>query len=200
MHKLTCPLILILLLHLGCKKQSSTTITPTPIVPFITYTIPKGAHYALGYDSAHVVLIQANHLHFTAIFDSSAIYKSLNNGNQLDVNKLYGFSDNLSSHHLFSARVGWSWYKDSLRLYGYTYNDSIRSIKELTTVTIGQQIDCNIGIDTLQKQYLFTINGYTTNMPRTSKTPLIQGYKLYPYFGGDEVAPHAVNIQVREEL
>ncbi len=190
--------LFILLLYISCKKR--TTASAPTVLPFITYTIPRGAHYAIGYDSTHFEFIQANHLHFTAIFDSSAIYKTTDENNQDDVNKLYVFSDNQTSHHLFSARVGWSWYKDSLRLFGYTYNDSIRRIQQLAVVSIGLQIDCNIEIDTLKKLYLFTINGQTTPMPRMVKTPLIVGYKLYPYFGGDEVASHTITIRVREEL
>ena len=198
MLKIICFTTLTLLLFTSCKKQNSKTVTP--VVPFISYIIPQGAHYAIGYDSTHFEYIRATHLHFTAIFDSSAIYSTADENNQIDVNKLYGFSDNQASHHLFSARVGWAWYKDSLRLFGYTYNDSIRSIQQLAVVSIGQQIDCNIGIDTLRKLYLFNINGQVTPMPRTAKTPLIVGYKLYPYFGGDEVAPHTVTIKVREEF
>ena len=198
MRKNACSTILLLLLYASCKKHDATIVIP--VVPFNTYTISQGAHYALGHDSTHFEFIQANHLHFTAIFDSTAIYTTTDKNNQDDVNKLYGFSDNQASHHLFSARVGWSWYKDSLRLFGYTYNDSIRAIQQLAVVPIGQPIDCNIGIDTLHKLYLFTINGQTTPMTRTAKTQLIIGYKLYPYFGGDEVAPHKVTIKVREEL
>lgn len=197
MSKLALLRFSIVLLLICCKKQNAVN---TQTSAFITYTIPKSAHYALGYNSTHLELIRANHLHFTAIFDSSAIYSTTDENNQKDVNKLYGFSDNQASHHLFSARVGWSWYKDSLRLFGYTYNDSVRAIQLLGTFNIGQQIDCNIGIDTIGKQYLFTVNGQTTPMPRMAKTPMIVGYKLYPYFGGDEVAPRAISIKVREEL
>ena len=199
MRILTCLLIIIATLQVSCKKNDNTNPI-TPPIPFVNYTIPKGAHYATGYDSTHFEIIQANHLHFTAIFDSSAIYTTAIGNNQIDVNKLYGFSDNQASHHVFSARIGWSWNNDSLRLFGYTYNDSVRTIKPLAIVSIGRLIDCNIGIDTLHKQYLFTINGQTTPMPRTAKTPRIVGYKLYPYFGGDEMAPHTVTIKVREEL
>jgi len=199
MRILLCLLIISATLQVSCKKKDNTTpvILPTP---FINYIIPKGAHYATGYDSTRFEIIQANHLHFTAMFDSSAIYTASLGDNQIDVNKLYGFSDNQASHHVFSARIGWSWYNDSLRLFGYTYNESIRAIKPLAIVTIGKPIDCNISIDTLNKQYLFTINGKTTPMPRKAKTPLIVGYKLFPYFGGDEVAPHTITIKLKEEL
>jgi hypothetical protein len=35
-------------------------------------------------------------------------------------------------------------------------------------------------------------------MPRKSTTIKAVGYKLYPYFGGDELAPHPVSIWIKE--
>jgi len=196
MHKAYCLSLLFLLVCFCCKKNTPPS---SPVVTnYITYTIPQGEHYALGYDSTHFIFLRATHLHFKAIFDNSAIYKTASANDQSDVNKLYGFSDNEGSHHVYSARVGWSWHKDSLRLFGYTYNDSIRTIKQIAIVQIGKEIDCDIAVDTVNKQYLFNINGRMTPMPRKAGTSLILGYKLYPYFGGEEVAPHTVTIKVGE--
>ncbi|MBD0352813.1 MAG: hypothetical protein ICV65_16845, partial [Flavisolibacter sp.] len=44
---------------------------------------------------------------------------------------------------------------------------------------------------------IFTINDERTAMPRLSTTPRAKGYLLYPYFGGDEVAPHDVTIRIK---
>ena len=199
MRKSTCFLMFVLLFNNACKKNSSSTaFPPLPDSSFTTYTILEGEHYPIGFDSTHFELFINTHQHFRAIFDSTAIYKTSIFNNQLDVNKLFGFSDNAASHHAYSARVGWSWNDNALRLYGYTYNDSIRTIKQLAIVPIGKQIDCDIAVDTAHKQYLFTINGHTTPMPRLARTSKIFGYKLYPFFGGDEVAPHIVKIKVAE--
>jgi len=35
-------------------------------------------------------------------------------------------------------------------------------------------------------------------MSRASSTATAVGYKLYPYFGGDEAAPHDINIWIKE--
>jgi hypothetical protein len=43
------------------------------------------------------------------------------------------------------------------------------------------------------------VNDKTTAMPRTSKAAVAKGYKLFPYFGGDETAPHDINIWVKEK-
>ena len=182
-------------LFLCCKKQNTTT--PSPI--FTTYTINQGKFYADGYDSTHFVRITTNDLKFIAKFDSSAIYTTFFATNQLDVNKLYGFSDNSSEHHQFSARIGWAWYTNSLHLFGYTYNNGVRTILHLGIFPIGQNINCRIQTDTTTKSYLFTINGVTTSMPRATTTAMANGYRLYPYFGGDEPAPHKVTIQISDQ-
>ena len=36
------------------------------------------------------------------------------------------------------------------------------------------------------------------SLPRTSATSKAEGYKLYPYFGGDESAPHDIFIYIKE--
>jgi hypothetical protein len=35
-------------------------------------------------------------------------------------------------------------------------------------------------------------------MTRESKTEKAEGYKLFPYFGGDETAPHNISIWIKE--
>jgi hypothetical protein len=47
-------------------------------------------------------------------------------------------------------------------------------------------------------KYVFTVNGNPVNIPRSSTTTTGRGYKLYPYFGGDELAPHNVTIKIKE--
>ncbi len=86
---------------------------------FIKYTIRSGEHYTSqnGYKP-----IETSELKFVVRFDSSAVYQSARNGNQYDINKLYGFSDNGADHHHFSARFGWRWSNGALRLFGYVYN------------------------------------------------------------------------------
>ena len=177
-----------------CKKESTTS--PTPI--FKNYTIFKGQNYADGYDSSHIVLIKTDDLKFVAKFDSSAIYSTFFSSNQIDVNKLYGFSDNNSDHHKFSARIGWAWYNNTLNLFGYTYNNGERSILNLGVFSIGANLNCRIQTDSATKSYLFTVNGKTKSMPRAATTKVGSGYRLYPYFGGDEPAPHTVTIQISE--
>ncbi len=185
----------LLLILFSCKKENLIT---TPVhgaspTTFTKYTIRQGQQYC---DENGFLPTSYSELSFIAKFDSTAIYKSIAAENQLDINKLYGFSDNNSTHQQFSARFGWGWSDKALRLYGYVYNDGIRSSKELGTVAIGAENNCSIKVNA--KSYVFTLNGKVDSLPRTSVTAKATGYKLYPYFGGDELAPHNVYIWIKE--
>ncbi len=172
------------------QKQPSTTAVASG---FSKYIIKKGAQFAN--ENAY---LQTNYseLKFIVKFDSSAIYKSITPENQFDINKLYGFADNNSGHQQFSARFGWRWSDNALRLFGYVYNNGVRDSKEIAVVNIGAENNCSIKISA--GSYIFSINGKTETLPRTSTIPTAIGYKLYPYFGGDEYAPHDIFIWIKE--
>lgn len=181
----------------SCKKAVESAIDHAAGAPkkgeLITYTIPKGQHYATQNTFQSV---NYDELKFTVQFDSSAVYYTTDPRNQEDINKLYGFSDNNAEHQQFSARFGWNWARNALRLYAYVYNNGERSSKEITSVNIGSTYTCSIKI--LPGHYLFSVEDSNTEMLRGSTTASAVGYKLYPYFGGDETAPHEINIRIKE--
>ncbi len=187
----------------SCQKNvenivTNTAATKTEIAPakttnFIKYTIPKGEQYC---DKSIYEAVTYQQLSFIVRFDSSAIYKTIAASNQDDINKLFGFSDNNAQHHDFSARFGWRWSDNALRLFGYIYNNGTMSNKELGTVEIGTENSCSIKVE--KGNYIFSLNGNETTMPRASTTAEAEGYKLYPYFGGDELAPHTITIWIEE--
>jgi hypothetical protein len=160
---------------------------------YTTYTIAAGEQFC---DINFHQPIHYNEIKFKVRFDSSCIYRTTEPGNQYDINKLYGFSDNNAHHHDFSARFGWRWSDDSLRLFAYIYNNSIRESKELGTVAIGVEQSCAVKVTA--HSYFFSLNGKTQAMPRKSSTTKAEGYKLYPYFGGDELAPHKIAIYIKD--
>jgi len=179
----------------SCNKAIDSLINKDQQTKAFTHhTIFKGQH------SSNVSNLQTGQyaaINFIVKFDSSAIYSTANPANQLDINKLYGFSDNDAHHHEFSARFGWRWSGGALRLFAYNYNDGIVSTRELGTVEIGKEIECSISVD--GASYIFSLNGRITQMSRSSKTALANGYRLFPYFGGDETAPHDVHLWIKEK-
>ncbi len=172
----------------GCNK-----IKPDPVKDadgFEIYTIAAGAHYC---DQSVLKYISLNEQVFDVKFDSSAIYTTVNPQSQYDINKLYGFSEGIDPH-VNSARIGWSYNNNKLRLYAYIYNNGERRSQELSVVNIGSIISCSIKADT---NYIFKVNNITKTLPRFLQTTVVAGYQLFPYFGGGETAPHPVKIYIR---
>jgi hypothetical protein len=190
-------LIIILFLLSSCKKAFQAIIGHGMNAPktgvYNKYTIRQGQHYA---DENGYKAVEYDELKFLVRFDSSCVYQTIDPGNQEDINKLYGFSDNNATHQQFSARFGWNWARGALRLYGYNYNSGNRESQEITSIQIGTEYSCSIKI--AGDKYIFSVNTIVVEMPRQSQTTKAIGYRLYPYFGGDEVAPHDINIWIKE--
>lgn len=177
----------------SCKKQTNIPATKeNPYPGYTEYLIPAKQHYAVNnnYD-----VISLKELHFKAIFDSSCIYNSYDAENIYDINKLYGFSDCSSLHHENSARAGWLWNGKTIELYAYCYINRVRKSMLLGTVPIGVPAELTMNVQ--PNVYQFTYNGKTITLPRHC-TGNIQGYRLYPYFGGDETAPHDIHVYIKE--
>lgn len=186
----------------GCKKGEISLSTPTTISnqeqvvkaqEFTPYLIPKGQHSCTtnGYAGLDVTSYQ-----FQVYFDSSAIYE-LPATDQDDINKLSGFSDNGAVHLQYSARFGWRWSNNHLRLFGFVHNSGKIIEKEICIIEIGKTYTCGIRIT--KGEYVFTVDELkkTATIPRSATTATSQGYRLYPYFGGNNVAPHEIRIWIK---
>lgn len=188
-----------LMLLSSCEKSAEaliekTTSSNTSVATnsFTKYTIRKGQNYA---DGNAYKAVETSEMKFIVKFDSTAVYKTVLPENQYDINKLYGFSDNNTDHHQYSARFGWRWSNNALRLFAYIYNNGSVLSREVKAVNIGEEVFCKIQVTSTS--YLFTINDYTERFPRMATTTQAKGYQLYPYFGGDEVAPHNVYVYIK---
>lgn len=182
----------------SCKKETSQIPTsPTPILnpykDYSTYTIQKGKNYCDS--NTYEIINGVKAIDFLVVFDSSCIYTTADPNNQLDINKLMGFSDCHTHHQANSARFGWNWMEGKLYLYAYCYNNSVRSYKTLTTVPLNTAQ--HLRIYPSGNNYIFQVNGENDTMPRFCSGDVISGYKLLPYFGGDEPAPHTINIKIK---
>jgi hypothetical protein len=195
--KATTVCIAVAMLFASCRKFTDTAINKIPTADnsfgFTKYIIRQGNQFC---DQSAYAPIETSEMKFVVKFDSSAIYETTLAENQNDINKLFGFADNNSDHHQFSARIGWRWSENALRLFAYVYNNGSRDSKEICSVKIGAEINCSIRV--AENNYLFQVNQASVNMPRLSTTENAKGYQLYPYFGGDETAPHEINIWIRQ--
>lgn len=178
-------LLFLLIVISACTKPKTSTDASL-------YTIQKGNHYCD--QSTFKPITVTNEMKFTATFDSSCIYTSVSKTNQYDVNKLYGFSVG-SDNHVNSARIGWGWRDNALRLFAYTYNNSQVNNQEITIVNIGQEVSCSIKL--IPGYYVYTVNGVSVTHSRSNTNSVVSGFQQYPYFGGDEVAPHKITIKIK---
>ncbi|GAB3890629.1 hypothetical protein GCM10028803_01620 [Larkinella knui] len=177
----------------GCEVPSGKPEDPTAPVTTL-YTIKAGNNYA---DHNDLSFTAKTTLSFRVTFDSSAVYTNKTTENQYDINKLYGFSDCGSQHNTASARFGWNWRDKALRIYAYCYRNGERISEELGTVELNKPTDYQLSI--VGGNYIFTFKGKETTIARGCTTVQSnQRYRLYPYFGGDEVAPHDITISITE--
>jgi len=205
-------LVLLLCLSLGCSKSDDA---PPPSNggggggnggggggnggggqtgdTFTTYIIKAGNNFC---ENNVYPLSEIKILKFKAILDSTCIYTNVNPDNQADINKLYGFADDSAFHQISSARFGWNWMDGQMHIHAYCYANAVRSYKELGTVLLNKEIECSLEV--LPGKYIFTLNGKRDTMLRSSQDTVASGYKLLPYFGGDEPAPQDIKIKIKE--
>lgn len=166
------------------------------------HRIHKGKHRSIQswYPRFH---INKKNIGYRGVFNSGYEYE-LGSVDQLDINKLFGISYGM--HHTNSARFGWRWNveKKMIEILAYVYVDGIRVTEDAADLHIAYVLPCvsyEYNIEVTDKYYVFTINSSLFGEPRVVR---IQhngnltwwGYKLFPYFGGNEVAPQQVRIDL----
>lgn len=172
------------------------------VVPETQYHIPQGQHQSKVVNSLgdKVRTLKSDYMSFTARFDESARY-DLQNNDQGDINKLMGFADANSLHHDNSIRFGWRYSiaKGEVEIFGYAYQDGVRNFKYITDVAIHETADFSIQLT--EQSYVLQVNGEEMlEMERMVKNTVGVYYLLFPYFGGNEPAPHDINIFVKENF
>lgn len=176
-----------------CSEQAEEIRSKDPVADSVVlYNIPAGAHYSQQ-SSFHT--LTASSIRFKARFDSSAIYQTRDESNQGDINKLYGLSDCNSGHQVNSARFGWRWFDHALQIWAYAYVNSERKMAFVGNVSLGSMDTYEISFT--DSTYRFKVGETEVSLPRHCSGEAT-GYKLYPYFGGDEPAPHEVIIGIKD--
>lgn len=184
-------LLLLALLLFGCNEA----IEIDPDTGFEIFTINAGEHSSIMRSEAFV----GSGIEVTALFDDSAEYTLAIAHNQADINKLVGFSDCGQHHQSESARFGWRWYENELQILAYSYNEGNLSFKLMGAIALNQEVNLTINIEA--EQYLFMGDGLeTVTLPRTANCEAGDNYWLWPYFGGDELAPHTIKVRLKRDV
>lgn len=175
--------ILIFLAFFSCKKIDENG--------FQKFTIKKGKHRSgWRYNTS-----RSNSFNIEVIFDESAKYTTVDPVNQYDVNKLWGVSDCGNDHHENSIRFGWRWLNDSLEILWYRRVAGQFDFEKITTVNFNETNRMHLSIN--KNSYELRVNGVIKTVSRPCDQDY-KRYKLYPYFGGDEKAPHNITIRIKE--
>jgi hypothetical protein len=163
----------------------------SPYAGYTTWLIKKDNHYP---ESGSFSKFNGTIIQFKALFDSSAVYQTKLPSNQNDINKLYGVADCGTHHHENSARFGWRWNGQTVEIFAYYYVNKERLSVKLGNAAIGQENSYVLSVE--GNQYVFQYNEKETKVNRHCDSPAFDGYLLYPYFGGDETAPHDISIHI----
>lgn len=161
-------------------------------LPWRNYIIRQGGHTNI-FEGLN--LFQKDSMAFYFSFDSTAIYQTVDPKNQADWNKLMGFSDCQSHHHQNSARLVWRWTEGvGVEIGEYYYISRNREYKGITKVNIGDTVFASVSAG--NGYYTLQVGDVISEKIKKCNNRLAS-YLLYPYFGGDEVAPHNINVHIR---
>ena len=159
---------------------------------FRTYIIKSGKHKS----RTRYKTTKTNCLQFQAIFDESAVYTSQDPANQYDVNKLYGLSDCGDNHTENSIRFGWRWLNDSLEILWFKHTNNNFSFAKIKSIDFDDVIDFSIQFD--NNYYYMSVGSDTVTIARPCNRSSNRKYFLWPYFGGNETAPHDIKILIKD--
>ena len=168
-------LAVILLLLAACGKPSAEVKQ---------YTIRSGNHYC----TPREVRMLSESLSFEFYVDDTWRYEVDKQG----INKICGISDG-ENHMNNSIRLGWMDNNGTLEAYAYAYNGTGKHVaKKVCNIATGWHT-AEVGMTT--DVYYVSVDGDCQFITRNNKSDIHM--MLYPYFGGQCVAPHDINIKFK---
>jgi len=160
------------------------------------YLIPKGEHRSTWFPRFH---FKGHEFTIKVKFNSSCRYK-IHGDDQYDINKIggYGFGWN---HHKNSFRLGWTWNTDKKKivLWAYVYYDGNRTYQAIKECSDTETVTVRVKLGKTSGWPVWMVYANRDIAPtyiQASGSFPKWGFKLYPYFGGQETAPHDIEIGV----
>ena len=166
-----------------------TACNPFAVDVWEVYYIQKGHHYA-DRVKYKVSPVYNECVEFVFYFNDTHLYSDELQTD--DINKLYGITS--PKIHENSARFGWRNIKgDTIEVFAYWYRNGVRGFKLLGRTTPYKQDYYKI--DVTGHRYTFQYNGTVFVVENTKN---IAAFRAFPYFGGDEPAPHYMFFKITE--
>lgn len=98
------------------------------------------------------------------------------------------------NHSDNSARVGWRYLNNKLEIMAYTHYNGTLQFEKICDAEPNVEYVCQINY--ISNKYHFNVGGNVVELPRL-KDINKKNYLLYPYFGGNEVALHDIQIKIK---
>ena len=192
----------------GCIKLGDFFLLSDPACNFDQnkdvmrfYLIQKGSHYASMsiFEKIGAIGWNIRALSFRFVFRKECWWAPARNPDDYDQNKLAGIGFGLN-HHNNSVRLTWvpDFEKEGMiRVSGYTYDekkdDPKFTIAYITSVHVGETVKGKI--ESRDGGYFITVNDVTIRMDNAKKDPNLC-FRLFPYFGGNNTAPHDMVVEL----
>jgi hypothetical protein len=162
----------------------------------MTFTIRRAQHYSNQFLYKFFNLINLTSFNcWTVVFDESCRYE-LAGEDQFDVNKLLGFSVGFD-HHRESVRFGWRSSGNLVELSAYAYINSRRYIEQICLVPLNTKVDLFLEVEPdVYRWSVSTALGINSELRIPKVRKFSAGYTLWPYFGGNQAAPHDIQIKI----
>jgi hypothetical protein len=161
------------------------------------FTVERGEHYSDRFlYKALNSLVLSRSIQYLVKFDSSCKYQ-LSKRDQQDVNKLFGYSIGFD-HHKNSARFGWHWHWGKIHASAYLYRDGERIVLPMAKLELDSWYRFSIEAQEESDCFLIADEESTiaiANVERRAKFRF--GFHLWPYFGGNNPAPHEVQLEMK---
>jgi hypothetical protein len=164
------------------------------------YLIKKGNHYASVSIFRKIGGIgwKITSLKMRFVFREECWWAPPRNNDDNDLNKLAGIGFG-TNHHSNSVRLAWIpdfTSRGVIKIYGYTYDGKKEApqfvSQYITSVHTGET--CEAAIES-HGNYDITVNKVTIHMDNIRQDPNLC-FHLYPYFGGNNAAPHDMIIDL----
>lgn len=130
-----------------------------------------------------------------AVFDQTCIYE-IAGPDQYDINKLFGLYFGGQDH---SARFGWNSNGGRIDIYAYMHKNGKIESKKLLDCAPNEPVELSLKVTPTDYEFTATKrDGERARMKsqRTKSWYSFLVYRGYPYFGGNQTAPHDMRMEV----
>jgi hypothetical protein len=165
------------------------------------YLIKKGDHYASMsiFEKIGAIGWNIKNLSLRFIFRKECWWAPPRNQDDYDQNKLAGIGFG-ANHHANSVRLVWvpDFEKEGMiNVSGYTYDKKKEgqkfTIVYITSVPIGEPVEGKI--ESRDGGYFITVKDKMVRMDNVNSDSKLC-FRLFPYFGGNNTAPHDMVIEL----